>query len=276
MDVILPFEAGVGHCSSGITTCERRSLNNSFLPHQAAAYSSSQQTSPLSHRHVHEEINANHLLVSPTMTTTDEEHRIYRGDQISPNEKDQKDYGLNNSSVASAALNSLTTATNQHSQTFSENYYDTPAMATIDQISPSSYYTQHQHTSSRNPTYNSPMPIPDNILGERNSVQSMFDSATESYNYIIAGAGNSLQPPLPPPPPPAQCTTTATCSEVSSSLADDSLSSSSVAMYHFNNSFIDFTNPSDIFQFDRVYSAPNEVDTESSIYCQQQLSPSGK
>ena len=42
-------------------------------------------------------------------------------------------------------------------------------------------------------------------------------------------------------------------------------------MYHYNHSLIDFTNPGDIFQFDRVYSSSNDVDggTESSIYSHQ-------
>ena len=260
------LSSGANYCSNAIDSCGGRSINNSFLPYQSpTSYHLSQEISPLQHRQEGEEINSNHLLMSPTtLTFNDDEHRIFRMDKIGPIDRGSKDCGMSNSSIPTVPLHSVTSATNPHNQAFSENYYEAgPTMGMIDPINPSNCYSTHHnhqhHTPQHNTTYDN--------LGERNTVQhNMFDAATtENYNYIIGGAtSNSMQP--------LHCSTTATSSEVSSSLAEDSLSSSTVAVYHFNNSLIDFTNPSDIFQFDRVYSSSNDVDAvaESSMYSHQQ------
>ena len=153
----------------------------------------------------------------------------------------------------------ISTAGNPQNQYFGENYYDSPSMAMIDSINSSHCYTSHHNPHLPNHEH-----APYNDGGERNTFQHNIYDATnhESYNAVHSIHVSSIPSSTDIP-----------------SIAEESLSSSAVAFYHFNNTQIDFTNPSDIFQFDRVHSASNDVEeTNNSSVCsypqQHQPSPS--
>ena len=235
-----------------------RSGNSSFNSQQSpTVYHNYQENSPLMSRQG-EEINSNHFLMSPTtLPFPDNEHQIYRVDKITSNERHSRH------SKDSAQPNSVATfSTTGHSQNqyFSESYYDSPSMAMIESINNSHYYATHHNQHLPNTTHEENS-YNDNI-GDRNSFQHNIYDATsvESYNPVH----------------PIHSSSVPSSSEVSS-FAEDSLSSA-VAVYHFNNTLIDFTNPGDIFQFDRVHSTSNDVEaSNNSSLCpypqQHQQSP---
>ena len=254
------LSSGAAYCSNAIDGCEGRSVNNSFLNYQSPNifHPSPQEASPLHSRHG-EEINSNHLLMSPTtaLSFTEEDHRSCRMDKVASIDRNLKDCSMTNSSVSLHSLTSSSNTQQQHSQYFNESYYESPTMAMIDSINNSNCYTTAQHHQQLH------LPAPQHTtyddLGDRNTLQhhNMFD-ATNNENY------NPMQPLHFPSAAPS--------SDVAPSCAEDTLSSSTVAVYHFNNALIDFTNPSDIFQFDRVYSPSNDANgaTDSSMCSYQQ------
>ena len=246
------LSTSTGYCTDASDTCEGRTVSNSFLNHQSpTVYHTNQDTSSLHHRQG-EVLNPNHLLMSPSaLPFAEDEHRIFRMDKI---DRNSKDCGMSNSSISTVSLHSVSRATNTNNQYYGEGYFESPTMAMIDSINTSGCYSAHHQQ------YQPAAPQPNSYddLGDRSTVpHNAFDAtAHESYS--------SMQP--------IHLSSTATTSEVSSSLAEDSLSSSTVAVYHFNNTLIDFTNPSDIFQFDRAYSSSTAVDgpTDPSACSYQQ------
>ena len=205
-----------------------------------------------------EEMNSNHLLVSPTsIAFSQNEQQIYRVDKLTSSERHSrhsKDTSLPNSSMAATTISPTV---HSHNHYFGENYYDSPSIAMIDSINNSHCYTSYQnqhipHTAQEHVGYN-------DDLGERNTFQhNSYDTSTnENYD----------------PGHPIHISSMPSASDMPS-FAEDSLSSSSVAVYHFNNTLIDFTNPSDIFQFDRVHSNSNDnqeqKNTSMFVYPQQQ------
>ena len=240
---------------------EGRSANTSFLGQQSPnIYHHYQDNSPMNSRGQGEEINSNHLLMSPTaLPFTEDEHQIYRVDKVSSSDRHGRHSKESNVPNPSMSTATFSTAVNPHNQYFGENYYESPSMAMIDPINSSHCYTTHhnQHVSSHDSSaYND--------VGERNTFQHNIYDATnhESYNSVHSIHVSSIP-----------------SSTDISSIAEESLSSSAVAFYHFNNTLIDFTNPSDIFQFDRVHSSSNDAEeTNHSSICsypqQHQPSPS--
>ena len=240
---------------------EGRSANPSLICQQSPnVYHSFQDNSPLISRQV-EEINSNHLLMSPaTLPFSENEHHIYRVDKVSSDERHDRH------SKDCSQPNTITTfssTANSHNHYVGENYYESPSMAMIESINNSHNYSTHHshhhlpHPTHEHTTYN------DN-QGERNTFQHNIYNATsnDSYNPIHPFHVSSVPP-----------------SSDISSFAEDSLSSSAVAVYHFNNTLIDFTNPGDIFQIDRVHSSANEAEEpNNSSMCpypqQHQPSPS--
>ena len=228
---------------------EGRQASNSYLTHHQppSIYHTNQDMSPLHHHRPCDEINSNQLLMSPTaFPFTEDDPRVFRMEKSIPIDRRSKDGAMPNSPLSLGHLHSATSPTNIHNHYFNESSYEPPPGVTmIDTVHSSSYYTTHdqptqQHVMQQN--------VYDDQC-DRNTVQHNFceSSSAENYNSIHQHHFPSAAPP----------------SDVSSSLAEDSLSSSAVAVYQFNNTLIDFTNPSDIFQFDRVYSASSTT-TESA------------